>query len=73
MSDHDAALKALAEAQAALAALETAEKAGTPPVDDEHVAPGSSLFSDPTKLKPAPAKFVDLGPTYLGVVAVNGG
>ena len=22
---------------------------GTPPVDDDHVAPGSSLFSDPTK------------------------
>lgn len=97
---HEAALRALHEAEAALAAAERAEVSTpadepvaapvavaeaasepwvAPPADDAHVAPGSSLFSDPTKKAPeadiepaVKAKWVDLGPQYLGPVAING-
>lgn len=91
--EREAALKALRDAEAALAAAERAVDvpdaevstaadesvvapaavAEAPPVDDAHVASGSSLFSDPTKTKPVEkAKYLDLGPEYLGPVAING-
>lgn len=41
-----------------------------PPADDAHVAVGSSLFSDPAKLKEAPAESVYLG--HIGEPAVEG-
>lgn len=85
MSDRDLALKALHDAEAALLAVsEVSAPAGEavvepvaapPPADDAHVAPVAVAVatSSPPAHAVSDAKFLDLGPTYLGVVAVNGG
>lgn len=65
----DAAVKALADAEAALAAVEKAEVV-VPVVKSEKadVVAGVGV-----RLDAVHAQHVDLGPEYLGPVAVNGG
>lgn len=80
-TEREAALKALRDAEAALAAAEKAvDVPDVEPVAEPSlpsgVASGESVSDEATK-KPdvepvVKAKYLDLGPEYLGPVAING-
>lgn len=71
-ADHEAALKVLHDAEAALKALETVE---TVDVAEVQMPSPVALIEVPKAPPVQPevrAKYLDLGPEYLGPVAING-
>lgn len=72
-ADREAALKALHDAEAALAAAEKAETS-TSVGESSAEAPGAPpVHTTVTGTAPAEkVKYLDLGPQYLGPVAING-
>lgn len=80
-TEREAALKALRDAEAALAAAEKAvdvpdAEAAAEPSLPSGAASGESVSDEAAKkpdVEPAvKAKYLDLGPQYLGPVAING-